>query len=527
MWGNGQWSIPAYTPWVDMAESEHQITTQSPANLALPGTLAFDAARRPSFRLALALQGISLVLDVIALFVTFWLSYELRYNYRIGAMVPVSADTLGLSQWTQHAFVAIVFTLVVFGARGVYQVQRKMTWGDYIPLVVTGFGTAIAGVILFAFFIQFSPSRAIYIYVLVIGTALMLGHRAITLTVRTRLFERGLGVDHAIIVGQSENARRLAQSLLGQSQWGYALKGFISNQENLPRINVATEAGIRWTERLGGTDDIARVAQQYHVDDVFIIEADHTNDEIDGMIESCRTSGVRFRLVPELLQISMDRVDITEINGVPLIGIRDASIRGWSALTKRSMDVLVSAILLVLLAIPAAIIAMLIKRDSEGPVFYTQTRVGQYGREFQMIKFRTMVTDADNQWSQVMRETGGDSRLFKDRQDRRITKTGAWLRKFSLDEMPQIWNVFRGDMAFVGPRPPLPREVAEYQAWHQQRLLVRPGMTGLWQVSGRSDLSFDQMVRLDLYYAENWSLWLDLKILLRTIPAVILGRGAY
>jgi lipopolysaccharide/colanic/teichoic acid biosynthesis glycosyltransferase len=144
-----------------------------------------------------------------------------------------------------------------------------------------------------------------------------------------------------------------------------------------------------------------------------------------------------------------------------------------------------------------------------------------------MIKFRTMLTDADNQRLQVMQETGGDSRLFKDRQDRRITRTGAWLRKFSIDEVPQIWNVFRGEMAFVGPRPPLPREVAEYQTWHQQRLLVRPGMTGLWQVSGRSDLSFDQMVRLDLYYAENWSLWLDLKILLRTIPAVILGRGAY
>lgn len=510
-----------------MAESEHQATTHGHTNLVLPGTVRFESAHRPSFRLALTLQGVSLVLDILVLYLTFWMSYALRYNYRIGAMVPVSADTLGLGQWTQHAFVGIVFTLLVFAARGVYQVQRKMTWGDYIPLVVTSFGIAIAGVILFAFFIQFSPSRAIYIYVLVIGTTLMLGHRALTLAVRSQLFKRGTGVDHAIIVGQSENARRLAQSLLGQSQWGYALKGFISNQENLPRINVATEAGIRWTDRLGGTGDIARVARQFHIDEVFIIEADHTNDEIDQMIESCRTSGVRFRLVPELLQISMDRVDITEINGVPLIGVRDASIRGWSALTKRTMDVLVSLVLLVVLAIPAAIIAVLIRRDSDGPMFYTQTRVGQYGREFQMFKFRTMVSDADHQRAQVMQETGGDSRLFKDRQDRRITKTGAWLRKFSIDEMPQIWNVFRGDMAFVGPRPPLPREVAEYQTWHQQRLLVRPGMTGLWQVSGRSDLSFDQMVRLDLYYAENWSLWLDLKILLRTIPAVILGRGAY
>lgn len=468
-----------------------------------------------------------MVLDVLLLFITFWVSYEVRYTYRIGAMVPIGSDTLGFSQWAQHAVVAIVFTLITFIARGVYQVQRKMTWGDYIPLVVTSFAIAIAGVVLFAFFVQFSPSRAIYVYVLVIGTTLMLGHRAISLALRSRLFDRGLGVDHAIIVGQSENARRLAQSLLGQSQWGYSLKGFISNNEQLPRINVATEAGIRWTERLGGTQDVATVAEQYHIDEVFIIEADNSSQEIDEMIESCRSSGVRFRMVPELLQISMDRVDITEINGLPLIGVRDASIRGWSALTKRAADVLLSFILLLLLAIPTGIIAMLIRRDSNGPVFYTQTRIGQYGREFEMVKFRTMVTEADVLRSKVVEESGGDTRLFKDKHDPRITSVGSWLRKSSIDEMPQIWNVFRGEMAFVGPRPPLPREVVEYQPWHQQRLLVRPGMTGLWQVNGRSDLSFDQMVRLDLYYAENWSLWLDIKILLRTIPAVFFGRGAY
>ena len=510
-----------------MTETKNQTHPDTITNLALPGMVAIDSARKPSFRLALVLQSASLILDALAIFFTFWLSYELRYTYRIGAMVPVGRDTLGFTQWAQHALVAIIFCLMVFGARGVYQVYRKMTWGDYIPLIVTSYGIAIAGVILFAFFIQFSPSRAIYIYVLVIGTTLMLGHRAITLALRSRLFERGVGVDHAVIVGESENARRLAQSLLGQSQWGYALQGFVSNREDLPRINVATENGIRWTERLGGTQDLATVAEQFHIDDVFIIEADHSHDEIDKMIESCRSIGVRFRMVPELLQISMDRVDITEINGLPLIGVRDASIRGWSALLKRSMDVLLSLVLLLLLAIPTAILALLIRRDSEGPVFYTQTRIGQYGRPFEMVKFRTMYTDADERRDQVMSEAGGDVRLFKDKFDPRITRVGVWLRKFSIDEMPQIWNVFRGEMAFVGPRPPLPREVVEYQTWHQQRLLVRPGMTGLWQVNGRSDLSFDQMVRLDLYYAENWSLWLDIKILLRTIPAVIFGRGAY
>ena len=510
-----------------MTERTNHPNPDTTTRLALPRIVAIDSTRRPSFRLALILQGASLLLDSLTIFFTFWLSYQLRYTYRIGAMVPVDRDTLGFTQWAQHALVAIVFTLIVFGLRGVYQLDRKMTWGDYVPLILTSYGVAIAGVVLFAFFIQFSPSRAIYVYALVIGTILMLAHRGIALAVRSRLFERGLGVDHAVIVGESENARRLAQSLLGQSQWGYALQGFVTDREELPRINVATEKGIRWTDRLGGTQDLATIAERFNIDDVFIIEADHTHDQIDRMIESCRSIGVRFRMVPELLQISMDRVDITEINGLPLIGVRDASIRGWSALLKRSMDVVLSSGLLLLLALPTAVLAMVIRRDSVGPVFYRQTRIGQYGRPFEIVKFRTMFVDADDRREQVMSDSGGDTRLFKARLDPRVTTVGAWLRKFSIDEMPQIWNVFRGEMAFVGPRPPLSREVAEYQPWHQQRLLVRPGMTGLWQVNGRSDLSFDQMVRLDLYYAENWSLWLDIKILLRTVPAVLFGRGAY
>jgi lipopolysaccharide/colanic/teichoic acid biosynthesis glycosyltransferase len=174
------------------------------------------------------------------------------------------------------------------------------------------------------------------------------------------------------------------------------------------------------------------------------------------------------------------------------------------------------------------IIAYMIKRDSEGPVFYRQTRIGQYGKPFSMIKFRCMVENADQQWSQmVTSRDGADGRMFKDPNDPRITRVGRYLRRYSLDELPQFFNVLKGDMSVVGPRPPLPEEVEHYEEWHLQRLLVRPGLTGLWQVNGRSNLTFDEMVRLDLYYAENWSPWLDIKIALRTIPAVIFGRGAY
>lgn len=507
-----------------MADTTNQKDVSAPS---FPERAVVDFTARPSQRLAMMIQIASVILDVPAIIVAFWAAYELRYHYRIGAMVPVADDTLGFAQWSRHALVAILTTLTVFVVRGVYQVRVRRSLGDYVPLVTMSFGMSIAVVILFAFFIQFSPSRAIYVYVLVIGTSLMLSHRAISTFIKSTLFERGIGVDSALIVGESESARRLAQTILGQPRWGYRLVGFVSDADHQERMNVATEAGIRSAERLGGTAEVSTLTQRWHIHEVFIVEEDHSHESISRMIESCRSQGVEFRVVPELLQISLDRVDISEINGVPLMGVRDASIRGWQAVLKRASDILASSLLLIVLSIPALLTAWAIRRDSDGPVFYRQQRIGQYGRPFMMVKFRTMTAIADALRDQVVEQSGADSRLYKDKDDPRITSVGRWLRKYSIDEMPQIWNVFRGEMTFVGPRPPLPSEVAEYQPWHQQRLLVRPGMTGLWQVSGRSELTFDQMVRLDLYYAENWSLWLDIKIVLRTIPAVLFGRGAW
>lgn len=474
-----------------------------------------------------ALQGVAWLLDMLTIFFAFWAAYELRYTYRIGAFVPVEQDTLGFNQWARHAMLAIAFTLVIFFARGVYQVRRRLTVGDYIPLVTSSYGMAIACVILFAFFVQFSPSRAVYIYVAVMGTALMLLHRGLAERLRTKLYARGIGVERAVVVGDSESARRLAQTLKGQPGWGYQLVGIVSDHQEPSVIAIATESGIQTTPYLGEVRDLDTVVDHFRIAEVFIVESDHSDATIERMIESCRALGVQFRMVPRLLQMTMDRVDITEINGIPLVGVRDASIRGWNAIVKRMVDICLSLGTLIVVAIPALVIAFMVRRDSAGPAFYRQTRVGQYGKPFQMIKFRTMVTNADDLREQVITGQGVDVRLFKDQHDPRVTSIGTWLRRYSIDELPQVWNVLVGDMTFVGPRPPLPSEVEEYAPWHWQRLLIRPGMTGLWQVNGRSDLSFDQMVRLDLYYAENWSPWLDLKIAARTIPAVLFGRGAY
>lgn len=493
-------------------------------HLAVPRS---SSTRSSSSRVLMRFQVSALLLDLLSVFVSFWGAYELRYTYRIGALVPIGQDTLEFSQWARHAFLTSIVAIGVFWGRGAYRADRRLTPAKYISRVVTSYPIAISIVILVAFFVQFSPSRLVYGYALVIGTALMLTHRLIAEIVKGKLYERGLGIDRAVVAGHSENARRLTQSLAGQTWRGYKLIGVFASSSDTAPINVATGSGIRTVQALGDLQSLEAFLSDHIVDDLFIVEADHSPDEIENAIDACRSFGVRFWIVPSLLQLSIDRAHVSDINGIPMLGVSDASIMGWDAFFKRAIDLVVSTTLIVVAAIPFLFVAVLIRLDSSGPIFYRQTRMGRGGAKFQMIKFRTMVANADDLRQSAMERSSSDQRLFKDARDPRITRVGAVLRKFSIDELPQTLNVFRGEMSLVGPRPPLPSEVESYESWHMQRLLVRPGMTGLWQVSGRSDLTFDQMVRLDLYYAENWSGGLDFSILLRTLPAVVLGKGAY
>lgn len=483
---------------------------------------------RASLQLALAIQTVAMIGDGVSVFAAFYIAYELRYRLEFGGTITPEAWA-SFSTFTSPALAATALVLIVFPLRGVYQVQEHLSMLDVVPRLTGGFSIVVAGVILMAFFFQFTPSRLIFLYVFAFGLCFMFGHRIVLALVKRWLLRRGVGVDRVLIIGEREGGRRIMQSMLGNPDYGYRLVGYAGDSRRGDSVNVATENGVLTCPRLGDIDQIGELVERHRVDEVVVVDDRTSSISVADVIDQCRGAGVKLRVVPDLLQMSLDRVDFSEINGVPTIGIRDASIRGWNAIIKRFVDLSISSVLIVLAAIPMAIIAILIKRDSPGPVFYTQTRVGKYGQPFTIYKFRCMVTNADQLWSDMVKASQKpDGGLwFKDPDDPRITKVGKRLRRLSIDELPQIFNVLRGDMSLIGPRPPLPVEVVEYKEWHLQRLLVRPGLTGLWQVNGRSDLAFDEMVRLDLYYAENWTLWMDIKIMLRTIPAVLLGRGAY
>jgi lipopolysaccharide/colanic/teichoic acid biosynthesis glycosyltransferase len=232
--------------------------------------------------------------------------------------------------------------------------------------------------------------------------------------------------------------------------------------------------------------------------------------------------------VPDLYEVSLGRLDIDTVSGIPLMGMKDLAIKGLNFVIKRGIDVTIALAILVLFAwffVPLALLIWI--EDRGGSPLYGQVRVGRGGRSFTMQKFRSMRPGADQQLGALLELNEAEGPIFKMRDDPRRTRIGAFMRRWSVDELPQLWNVVKGDMSLVGPRPATPREVAQYEDWQLHRLDALPGITGLWQVSGRSELGFSEQVLMDITYIENWSIGLDLRILLRTVPAVLTGKGAF
>ena len=466
------------------------------------------------------------VSDAALMWLAFVLAHYVRYDLEVGGEIQFWNDE-PFSTFFKPALLFLGLSLVVFQVRGVYTLPRSTSFLDETTLVVGGLVTAMAGVILAAYFFGFFPSRLLFTYAMMAAVVLLVTKRSLLRHTRKWLWERGIGVDRVLVVGSGAAGQRVMQAMLGQPNLGCNLVGFVDDGVE-DRVAVATESGVAQAFRLGTPEEVGELVSRQNIDEVIVALPASEAERIFRIVDSCREREVTFKVVPDLYQLSFDRVDLAEIAGVPLIGFKGPSIIGWNYGLKRLIDITIASVILVVGAIPMGLIALAIRRDSTGPVLLRQPRVGRNGAVFNVIKFRTMVEDAEAQRAELMRQANcSDPRLFKMTDDPRRTRVGRILRRWSLDELPQFWHVFRGDMSVVGPRPQLPEEVEKYEEWHRQRLLVTPGLTGLWQVNGRSNLSFDEMVRLDLYYAEHWSPWLDTKVILRTIPAVVTGRGAY
>ncbi|MEU6773224.1 sugar transferase [Streptomyces sp. NPDC046759] len=339
-----------------------------------------------------------------------------------------------------------------------------------------------------------------------------------------RRWARGRDRSATLLVGPSHGIVELAAVLRRGGVQDLQVTGVcLSDPENAA---ATRKLGIPFLGGLGDMHDVVRALGIHTVVALPLPGAE--TSVLRRMSWTAAVQGVDFVLAPVLTDVSASRLAIRPSNGVPLMRIQAPNLSRFSRLPKELLDRTLAAALLAVLALPMLLIALIVRLDSSGPALFRQQRVGRYGDHFTMLKFRTMRPDSEALRAELAHlNQNSDGLLFKVKQDPRITRVGSLLRRSSLDELPQLVNVVRGHMSLVGPRPPLPEEVEEYTPDIKRRLLVKPGLTGLWQVSGRSDLPWDEAVRLDLGYVDNWSMTLDLSILLRTGAAVVRGTGAY
>lgn len=328
-------------------------------------------------------------------------------------------------------------------------------------------------------------------------------------------------LSHVVVVGQIPDLRYVTERLAQHSGAAYKVVGAVYDEEMVPGL------GAPYVQR-AGLANLENVVASTGADAVIVAGSLRAgNEEIRKLGWRLEESRTQIILVSSLTNVAGPRISMRPVEGLPLMHVDLPNFDGGHHVVKRAMDVILSFTALVLLAPVLVALAIIVRKDSVGPALFSQFRVGRSGEPFKMYKFRSMVVDAENKLESLQGQNDGHGYLFKHKADPRVTGAGKWMRKYSLDELPQLINVLKGDMSLVGPRPPLASEVAQYEGATERRLYIKPGVTGLWQTRGRSDLPMDESIRLDLYYVENWSVTWDLMIMWRTVKVMIKPEGAY
>ncbi len=467
-----------------------------------------------------SLLNIVLVIDALLILVAFLLAYQIRYRLQwFRAVDPVFQASL--TTYVPFATALLPVMLFSFYLTGVYRSRRGRGYLDQMWAIATATTMGVVMMMAASLVQPLAYSRLIFIYTAVLVILLLGISRAILFGLRNYLRDFGVGVDRVVLVGAGDVGRMVMRNIVARPDLGFKLIGFLDDNP------VKNTTDIGRFKALGSVANFREVVQEYHLDRAIICLPWQSHRTVVRLLNDCERVGIQAQVIPDLFQLTKNQIEMEELNGIPLISSRQVTITGWNRLVKRTVDLVLSIVGLTVTLPFTLLIGLAIRLDSPGPVLYTQARIGKEGKPFQVYKFRSMIAGAESLREQMARLNESTGPLFKLRDDPRATRVGSFLRRYSLDELPQLLNVLRGEMSLIGPRPNLPEEVAAYSEWHKKRLSVSPGMTGLWQVSGRSDLTFDEMVLLDIYYAENWCMSMDLTILLRTVPAVLLKRGAY
>lgn len=482
-----------------------------------------DGASRdlPARDVRVWMPWVSVLVDVVLINVAFVIAYWLRYDLQLFRSVD-PANNVPYSVYLPMAAVMTLLLVLTNRREGAYDVRKGRPFFDDLYGLLNATTTAIMIMVVVVFFYRrLFYSRIIFIYAGILILMLLGLARLVHNMILARLRASGQGVDRVLIVGAGEVGRTVMRNLLAQPELGYRVVGFLDDD------STKSGADIGPIRALGPLEGLPQAIAENDIAQVIITLPWQYHRKVIRLVTEAEQAGVRARVVPDLFQLSLGGVDVEAINGIPLISVKGSALTGFNRALKRATDVLIAGLAMTLISPLWAIVALAIKLDSRGPILFQQERIGLHGKPFTVLKFRSMYVDAEEQLEKLRERNEAAGPLFKIRDDPRRTRVGRFIRRTSIDELPQFINVLRGEMSMVGPRPGLASEVAQYQEWQLKRLAVVPGLTGLWQVSGRSELTFDEMVMLDIYYAENWTLGMDLRIMLRTVPQLIFGDGAY
>jgi Undecaprenyl-phosphate glucose phosphotransferase len=466
--------------------------------------------------------------DAALAVVAFLTAYLLRFHGVIPTIIPITKGHPPFQQYVDLLPFVAVLVPVGFHLQGLYRLRRGRSRVDDFFAVFVGTILAVVFGIVATLYVEtyfataaardrgaFEVSQAVWAIFIVLNVVLTFISREIVREVLERRWKAGIGLKRILIAGAGELGRLVADKILEHRELGYQIVGFIDDRA------TGDHLGYRGLPLLGTIDDAAEIATHEAVDHLYVALPPEQHVRMLQLIESTSRECVDVKVVPDLLQVIALRARLEDLDGIPVININDVPLQGFNSIVKRAIDIPVSIVALVLLAIPFCIIAALIKLTSRGPVFYRQERMGLDGKPFMIYKFRSMYDDAE----------AATGPVWTIEQDPRRTPIGKVLRQSNVDELPQFWNVLRGEMSIVGPRPERPNFVAEFKDKIPQYMLrhkVKAGITGWAQVNGwRGNTSIEKRIEYDLYYIENWSVRLDLKIMWLTLLRGFFHKHAY
>jgi exopolysaccharide biosynthesis polyprenyl glycosylphosphotransferase len=491
--------------WSEREPEGVELVGEMQAKPALVRAISHNAPSRPW---PLVLASVTFAVDVVAVMLSTFLAKSVAHDKLFNG---------DLALIDPRIFLTVLVWPVVFTIYGLYDLRRPTHATAELQRLFNGVLMSVLLVLFITFLTDIDISRGFIVYLLGFSMVTVVGGRLVTRRLSHALNTRAVTSQVTLIAGTNDEARALARTLRRRPWMGYRVCGFVE----------VTQSGLSIMDGLpvfGTVDDIAQISSEHGVQSVIIAGSAAGGSTLQA-IDSALGADVSVRVTPGLANLGAARIILEPIDGMALFSLRRHRFSRRQRFVKRILDISVTSVALVITAPVMIGVALAIKLTSPGPVLFKQRRVGAQEREFTILKFRTMVVGAHAQRDALDNEA--DGLLFKMRRDPRVTGVGRFLRKTSLDELPQLFNVLRGEMSLVGPRPALPEETARYAESQRGRLRVKPGVTGLWQVNGRHDLVFEDYVRYDLFYVENWSLTMDLYILAKTIPALLTARGSY